>query len=75
MVDAEDGSFTALAETGVFNLQQGSMLHWIDAGHGEELTWNTWQDGWVVSHARALPGEAAAHPQLGRTGCSYQPRT
>ena len=58
LVDADDGSFTKLAETGAFNLQQGSMLHWIDAGHGEELTCNTWQDGRVVSHARALHGGA-----------------
>ena len=59
LVDADSGSFTALAETGAFNLQQGSMLHWIDAGHGEELTYNTWQDERVVSHARALDGGAA----------------
>ena len=58
LVDAENGSFTALAETGAFNLQQGSMLHWIDAGRGEELTYNTWQGGRVVSHARALQGGA-----------------
>ena len=58
LVDADSGSFTALAETGAFNLQQGSMLHWIDASHGEELTYNTWQDGRVVSHARALHGGA-----------------
>ena len=57
-MDAENGSFTALAETGAFNLQQGSMLHWIDAGHGEELTYNTWQGERVVSHARALQGGA-----------------
>ena len=58
-VDGESGAFTALAETGAFNLQQGSMLHWIDAGHGEELTYNVWQGGRVVSHARALDGGAA----------------
>ena len=58
LVDAEDGSFTKLTETGAFNLQQGSMLHWIEAGRGEELTCNTWQDGRVVSHARALHGGA-----------------
>ena len=56
LVDAEDCSFTALAATGAFNLQQGSMLHWIDAGHGEELTYNTWRGGRVVSQARALLG-------------------
>ena len=58
LVDADSGSFTALAETGAFNLQQGSMLHWIDAGRGEELTYNTWQGERVVSHARALHGGA-----------------
>ena len=34
------------------------MLHWIDAGHGEELTCNTWQNGRWWPHARALHGEA-----------------
>ena len=52
LVDAESGSFTALAGTGAFNLQQGSMLHWIDAGHGDELTYNVWHGGRVVSRAR-----------------------
>ena len=54
LVDAETGAFAAVAETGAFNLQQGSMMHWIDAGRGEELTYNAWQGRRVVSHAREL---------------------
>ena len=46
------------AETGAFNLQQGSMLHGLDAGHDEELAYNTWQGERVESHARALQGGA-----------------
>ena len=51
LVDLESGAFERIAETGAFNLQQGSMLHWIDAGRGEELTYNAWQGPRVVSHA------------------------
>ena len=52
LVDAAaSGAFEPLAETAAFNLQQGSMLHWIDAGRGEELTYNAWQGQRVVAHA------------------------
>jgi hypothetical protein len=51
LVDRETGAFRALAETRAFNFQQGSMLHWIDAGHGEEITYNDWEDGIVISRA------------------------
>ena len=32
LVDSESGEFIPYASTAAFNLQQGSMLHWIDAG-------------------------------------------
>lgn len=51
VVDRDTGAFRALAETRAFNFQQGSMLHWIDAGHGEEITYNDWDEGVVISRA------------------------
>ena len=51
VVDRDSGRFTQYGVTRAFNLQQGSMLHWIDAGHGEELTYNVWRDGKVRSLA------------------------
>lgn len=70
LVDAADGAFEPLAETAAFNLQQGAMLHWVDAGRGEELTYNTWQGRRVVAHAlhrgsgatRTLQAVAAVSP-------------
>lgn len=59
LVDAAGGAFESLAETAAFNLQQGSMLHWIDAGRGEELTCNAWQGPRVVAHALPRAGGAA----------------
>ena len=51
LVDADTGAFQPYASTAAFNLQQGSMMHWIDAGHGEEFTFNDWEDGRLVSRA------------------------
>jgi hypothetical protein len=51
LVDRQTGVFTPYATTSAFNLQQGSMMHWIDAGYGEEFTYNDWQDDWLVSRA------------------------
>jgi len=51
LVDRESGDFVRYGETRAFNLQQGSMMHWIDAGHGEEFTYNAWGDGRLVSKA------------------------
>ncbi len=51
VVDRDSGEFRALAETRAFNFQQGSMLHWIDAGFGEEITYNDWDAGVVISRA------------------------
>lgn len=51
LVDMETRAFTPYAETSAFNLQQGSMMHWIDVGFGEEFTYNDWEDGQLVSRA------------------------
>jgi len=51
LVDRETHTFTPYAKTSAFNLQQGSMMHWIEAGFGEEFTFNDWEDGRLVSRA------------------------
>ena len=51
LVDIDSGEFTPFSETGAFNLQQGSMMHWIDAGFGEEFTHNDWEGDRLVSRA------------------------
>jgi len=51
LADARTGAFAACAETAAFNFQQGSMLHWIDAGRGEEFTFNDWEGDRLVSRA------------------------
>lgn len=68
LVDRETGAFDKLAETSAFNLQRGSMMHWVDAGHGAEFTFNDWEDGCLVSRAlntetrqaRTIDGAVAA---------------
>lgn len=47
LVDRETHNFIPYAKTAAFNLQQGSMMHWI----GEEFTFNDWEDGKLVSRA------------------------
>ncbi|MCZ7644112.1 MAG: hypothetical protein M5U26_02340 [Planctomycetota bacterium] len=60
LVDLASGRFEPLAETSAFNLQQGAMLHWIDAGFGEELVYNAWlADGTL--------GARALNPVSGRS--------
>ncbi len=71
LIDRETGTFTPYAETAAFNLQQGSMLHWLpsanrthtgegtDAEADDEFTFNDWEDGTLVS--RIL------NPETGRT--------
>ena len=49
LVDMETHEFIPYANTSAFNLQQGSMMHWIDIGFGEEFTYNDWEDGKLVS--------------------------
>ena len=51
LVDTQTGEFVRYAETRAFNLQQGSMLHWIDVGHGEEFTFNAWEGDRLLSRA------------------------
>ena len=47
LVDRETHDFILYAKTSAFNLQQGSMMHWI----GEEFTFNDWVDGRLVSRS------------------------
>lgn len=47
LVDRETHNFIPYAKTSAFNLQQGSMMHWI----GEEFTFNDWEDERLVSRA------------------------
>ena len=54
LVDRETGEFSKVSATRAFNLQQGSMLQWIDTGRGPELTHNDWDGGRTVSRAIAL---------------------
>jgi hypothetical protein len=51
LVEAATGAFRPLGVTPAFNLQQGSMMHWIDAGHGAECTYNDWTGERLVSRA------------------------
>ena len=51
LIDCETNIFTKYAETSAFNLQQGSMMHWIDVGFGEEFTFNDWDNRQLVSRA------------------------
>jgi len=51
LVDRQTHTFTQYAETSAFNLQQGSMMHWIDAGFGQEFTFNDWEGDGLVSRA------------------------
>lgn len=58
LVDRYTHQFTPYAQTSAFNLQQGSMMHWIgdttrDDNHGvdAEFTFNDWENGTLVSRA------------------------
>lgn len=51
LIDCQTGAFKSYAKTSAFNLQQGSMLHWIDVGYGEEFTYNDWEGNKVISRA------------------------
>lgn len=58
LVDRYTHQFTPYAQTSAFNLQQGSMMHWIeniktDDTHGvdAEFTFNDWEKGRLVSRA------------------------
>lgn len=51
LADAQTGEFQPFACTRAFNFQQGSMLHWINVGFGEEFTHNDWEDNRLVARA------------------------
>ena len=64
LVNRLTGDFISYATTSAFNLQQGSMMHWI----GNEFTYNDWEDGKLVSRllnidtreVRTIQGAVAA---------------
>lgn len=64
LVNRETHKFASYASTSAFNLQQGSMMHWI----GDEFTFNDWEEGRLVSRAlnpitgeiRSIQGAIAA---------------
>lgn len=68
LIDRQTHIFIPYARTSAFNLQQGSMMHWIYVGFGEEFTFNDWEDDKLVSRAinpetgktRAIQGAIAA---------------
>ena len=49
LIERQTHVFTPYAKTSAFNFQQGSMMHWIDVGFGEEFTFNDWEDDKLVS--------------------------
>ena len=51
LVDRDTHQFIPHAKTTAFNLQQGSMMHWINATGAAEFTFNDWEDGALVSRA------------------------
>ena len=71
LIGAADGRFHAVSRTSAFNLQQGSMLHWIDAGRGPELTHNDWDGDEVVS--RAVSPSSGSARILGRAIAAVSP--
>lgn len=51
LVDVRSSRFIPLAKTNAFNFQQGSMMHWIDAGFGEEFVYNASEGSSLHSYA------------------------
>ncbi|MEQ6118733.1 hypothetical protein [Reichenbachiella sp. MALMAid0571] len=51
IIDKTTHEFTKILETSSFNLQQGSMLNWVDCGNGDEFTYNDSLDGKLISYA------------------------
>lgn len=50
-IDKETNEFIKISETSAFNLQQGTMMHWIDCGYGEEFTYNDYENNNLISYA------------------------
>lgn len=59
VVDLQTGRFIPHGHTAAFNLQQGTMMHWIEVGFGEEFTYNDWEESRLVARA--------VNPQTGTT--------
>ena len=51
LIHRDTHKFIPHAKTSAFNLQQGSMMHWINGGAGTEFTFNNWENGTLVSRA------------------------
>lgn len=57
LIHSDTHEFSPHAKTSAFNLQQGSMMHWIKDGEQDtpntamEFTFNDWEDGTLVSRA------------------------
>lgn len=51
LIDAQTHEFMPYAKTSAFNLQQGSMMHWINTKFGEEFTYNSWDNDALISRA------------------------
>jgi len=71
LTDRQTHLFTPYAKTSAFNLQQGSMMHWIDVGFGEEFTFNDWEDGKLV--ARAVNPETGKMRTIGGAIAAVSP--
>lgn len=78
LINRETKDFKPYATTSAYNLQQGSMLHWI----GEEFTFNDWQERTLVSRVlnpttqetRTIQGAIAAVSPTNKIaiGLNYQ---
>ena len=74
LVDMETGNFEGVAETQAWNLQQGSMMHWLPTAPDRLITYNAREDDRFVSviqdihsgHKRLLPYPIAAITRDGR---------
>ncbi len=74
LVDMETGKFEGVAETQAWNLQQGSMLHWLPTAPDRLITYNARQDDRFVGvvqdihsgHKRILPYPISAMTRHGR---------
>ncbi|MDE0312568.1 MAG: hypothetical protein OXI52_09915 [Caldilineaceae bacterium] len=74
LVDMETGKFEGVAETQAWNLQQGSMLHWLPTAPDRQITYNAREDDRFVGivqdihsgHKRILPYPISAMTRHGR---------
>ncbi len=74
LVDMQTGKFEGVAETQAWNLQQGSMLHWLPTAPDRLITYNARQDDRFVGvvqdihsgHKRILPYPISAMTRHGR---------